>query len=91
VAGSAALVLIAAGVATHGPASGLAIAGLLALLVGILAAAAGRAPWALVADRRTAAVVAAVGVLAFVAGAVVEARTAPITPAATWGPAGGAP
>jgi MFS superfamily sulfate permease-like transporter len=86
VAGSVAVLVVAVGVATHGPASGLAVAGLLALLVGILAVAAGRARWAFIADRRTAAVVAAVGVLVFLTGAVVEARTTAVAPAATWGP-----
>jgi hypothetical protein len=91
VAASAALLLVVAGAATHGPASGLAIAGLLALLVGILAVAAGRARWAFIADRRTAAVVALVGILVFLAGAVVEARTTGVVPAATWGATDDAP
>lgn len=91
VAGSAALLLVAAGAAIHGPASGLAIAGLLALLVGILAVAAGRARWVFIADRRTAAVVALAGVLVFLAGAVVEAGTTPVAPVATWSPTDDAP
>lgn len=86
VAGSVAVLLVAVGAATRGPASGLAIAGLLALLVGILAVAVGRARWVFIADRRTAAAVALVGVLVFLAGAVVEARTTPVAPVATWSP-----
>lgn len=75
------LALVAAGTLTRGPAAGLAIAGLLAVLTGVLAVAAGGARWAHIGSRRMAAAVAAVGVVAFLAGAVVESRTAAVTEA----------
>lgn len=75
VAVSALVALGAAGFATRGAAGGLAIAGLLAVLVGVLAASLGGTRWALIGSRRVAAVVALAGVVAFLLGAVVEART----------------
>lgn len=76
IAGSILLGVAAAGFATRGLAGGLAIAGLLAVLVGLVAASLGRARWVFIGSRRTAAVVALAGVLAFLAGVLVEARTA---------------
>ena len=76
VAGAILVGVSTAGFATKGPAGGLAIAGLLAVLVGLAAASLGHSRWALIGSRRVAAVVALAGVVAFVVGAVVEARTA---------------
>jgi hypothetical protein len=76
VAASLLVALVVTGFATRGPAAGLAITGLLAVLVGVLAVSLGRARWALIGSRRTAAVVALAGVLAFLLGAFLEARTA---------------
>ena len=70
-------VLVALGVVTHGPAGGLSIAGLLAVLVAVPAAAVGRARWAHIGSRRVAAAIAVLGVVAFLAGAVAETRTLP--------------
>ncbi len=77
VAASALVVLVAMGIVTHGPAGGLSVAGLLALLVAVPAAAIGRARWAHIGSRRVAAAIAVLGVAAFLAGAVVETRAMP--------------
>jgi hypothetical protein len=55
----------------------LAIAGLIALLVGGVAAITGRAQWAGIATRKTAGVVAAAGLVALVAGANIATPTQP--------------
>ena len=72
VAAAILLALGAACFAARGPAGGLAIAGLLAVLVGVLAASLGRARWVFIGGRRTATVVALAGIIAFVLGAVLE-------------------
>lgn len=74
IAASVLVALTATGFATKGPAGGLAITGLLAVLVGALAAPLGRARWLLIGCRRTAALVALAGVVAFLLGAVMEAH-----------------
>lgn len=76
VAGAVLVGVSVTGFATRGPAGGLAIAGLLAVVVGLVAASLGRARWMSICSRRTAAVVAIAGVLAFLVGALVEARAA---------------
>ena len=75
-AGLVFVALGATGFVTRGPAAGLAITGLLAVLVGLVAASLGHARWALIGSRRAAVVVALAGVAVFLLGAVVEARTA---------------
>ena len=77
IAGAALLALIAVGIAVRGPAGGLSIAGLLAVLVAVPAAAIGRVRWAHIGSRRVAAGIAVIGVAVFLVGAVAETRAMP--------------
>jgi hypothetical protein len=71
------LLFIVVGIATQGLAGGLTTAGLAAVLVGVGAAVAGHARWALIPSRRIGGIVAAAGLAALLVGSATATPTTP--------------
>src|SRR5829696_4024725 len=76
------LLFVVAGAATQGLAGALAMLGLVAVVLGVGAAIAGRARWAFISSRRIGGVVAAAGMAALLVGG---ATATPTTPTASSG------
>jgi len=82
VVGSIVLLFTIVGLASGGVGGGLIMLGVAGLLVGLGAAAFGRARWAFIASRKVGAAVAAIGLVTLVVGSATAPDPAPVSAAA---------